>query len=114
MKLVLYKTFSAFLLIIVVLTGCAGARRVPKGNAGYRVQICFTESLQEAQHWHNRIEAEIRQKHYMVYTIFEAPYYKVRVGDFLLQDDAYLVQTWLRNALGYSDAWVVPSKVVIK
>ena len=85
-----------------------------KEIVGYRVQIYFTGSMQEAQRWHDRIESEIRHKNYAVYTVFETPYYKVRVGDFVEREDAYQVQTWLRNALGYSDAWVVPSKVMTR
>lgn len=108
------KHWLSLALIILLLAGCAGTKQVAKKNLGYRVQIYFTESMEAAQYWHNRIEAELQPKQYMVYTVFEAPYYKVRIGDFLQREDAYQVQTWLRNELGYSDAWVVPSQVVIK
>lgn len=110
------KSWFILALIILLLSGCAATKQVSKvhGDLGYRVQIFFTESMDEAQKRHDHVQAEVRSKDYAVYTVFEAPYYKVRVGDFLLKDDAYEAQTWLRNALGYSDAWVVPSKVVIK
>ncbi len=107
------KLWLSLALIILLSAGCAGTRQVAKRNIGYRVQVCFTESMEEAQYCHNRVEVDIKHKHYMVYTVYEAPYYKVRVGDFLQREDAYQLQTWLRNELGYSDAWVVRSRVVI-
>lgn len=101
------------ILTLLMLTCCAGTKPMSKGNMGYRVQICFTESLEEAKNWHHRVEAELKDKPYRVYTVYEAPYYKVRVGDFLQPEDAYQLRAWLINELGYSDAWVVPSEVVI-
>ena len=104
-------TWLSLALTILLLVDCTGTRQKAGSILGYRVQICFTESMEDAQRCRDRIKEDLSHTDIRVYTVFEAPYYKIRVGDFLQWDDAYQLQTWLRNELGYNDAWVVPSQV---
>ena len=75
---------------------------------GFRVQVNFTENVEQA----NKIrdEVSIILSNQPVYVVFETPYYKVRVGDFLSRPEAGLMQKTLVDK-GYRDAWIVPDKV---
>jgi len=76
---------------------------------GFRVQIAFSEDIDFA----NQLKAEVspRLPNQWVYVVYEAPYYKVRVGDFTTRPDANPVLKLLVD-LGYKDAWIVPDKVL--
>ena len=75
----------------------------PGVTQGYRVQIFLSDSLQEAV----RVMAEARKRfEEEVYLEYDAPYYKVRVGDCQTESGG---QKLLKAAhgLGYKDAWLV-------
>ena len=77
---------------------------VPPGvSKGYRVQIFLSDNLREAA----RMLAEARGKfEEEVYLEYDAPYYKVRVGDCETELEGQgLLKVALR--LGYRDAWLV-------
>ena len=70
---------------------------------GYRVQIFLSDDLREA----SRVMAEARERFEQeVYLEYDAPYYKVRVGDCATE---WTGEELLRVArrLGYPDAWLV-------
>lgn len=76
--------------------------------SGFRVQVSFTEDMEAA----NQVKSELSSilPAYQVYVVYEAPYYKVRIGDFLSRPDANItVRTLIEK--GYRDAWIVPDKV---
>lgn len=79
------------------------------GN-GYRIQIIQTSDPDIARDTQRdallRFDAE-------VYRIFDPPFYKVRVGDFVNWTDAENLQK-LAVQKGFSDAWVVRTKVNLK
>ncbi|MBD3287106.1 hypothetical protein GF359_10615 [candidate division WOR-3 bacterium] len=75
--------------------------------AGYRVQI-FASSTNDGA---NKVASEARFKFTeSVYVEYEAPYYKVRVGDYINKSDAEILKDKARN-LGYSDAWIAQTEV---
>ncbi|BFN36874.1 SPOR domain-containing protein [Fidelibacter multiformis] len=74
---------------------------------GYRVQIVSTQDVDQAENVADRAMEFFNQP---VYIIFESPYYKVRVGDFLSDLDAMDVERKARQN-GYPGAWIVPSDV---
>lgn len=76
---------------------------------GYRVQLISTQDLYQAETIAKRAEAFFNLP---VYVVFESPYYKVRVGDFLSDLDALGVERKARQN-GYPNAWIVPSEVYI-
>jgi len=75
---------------------------------GFRVQVNFTDNIEQA----NRIKTDLSGilSDQPVYVVFESPYYKVRVGDFLSRPEANLTLKALVDK-GYKDAWIVPDKV---
>ncbi|KPK95825.1 hypothetical protein AMJ80_03425 [bacterium SM23_31] len=75
---------------------------------GYRIQIFLTTNRQEAEEAHfNAIIAIIGEQ---VYRIFDPPFHKIRVGDFIKREDAELFKTQKLIKL-YPGAWVVLTKV---
>ena len=87
----------------------SGSARGVKEMAGFRVQIYSTN-----------LEAEVRaieQKALVefsggVYLIFDAPNYKVRVGDCINRSEAGELREKAIK-LGYHDAWVVQSRIIL-
>jgi hypothetical protein len=47
---------------------------------------------------------------YPVYVVFNAPYYKLLVGDFVKKNEADLALGKLKE-IGYTDAWVARSRI---
>jgi hypothetical protein len=74
---------------------------------GYRVQIFVSSNLESAQRIVAEAETIFPQE---VYLQYDAPYYKVRIGNCLTRREGDLLQ---ENAIrrGYRDAWVVRSLV---
>jgi len=74
---------------------------------GYRVQIFLSDDLRDA----SRVMAEARERFEQeVYLEYDAPYYKVRVGDCPTE---WSGEELLRVArrLGYPDAWLVRTMI---
>ncbi len=78
--------------------------------AGYRVQIYQTTDREEAREVYKEAILRFEQD---VYQVFDPPFYKVRVGDFVNWYDAEQVQQ-LAMKKGYRDAWIVRTKVNLK
>jgi hypothetical protein len=79
-----------------------GADR-PGVTQGYRVQIYLSDSLREA----SRVLAEAREKFEdEVYLEYDAPYYKVRVGDCHTESEGEELLK-IAQSLGYGEAWLV-------
>jgi hypothetical protein len=86
-----------------------GTTTTPTGATvpGYRVQI-FASSTNEGA---EKIASEARFKFTeRVYVEYDAPYYKVRVGDYKNRSDAEILKQKAIN-VGYSDAWIVQTEV---
>ncbi len=77
---------------------------------GYRVQIFQTPDYGEAKEAQKDAILRFEQG---VYWVFDPPFYKVRVGDFVNWFDAEQVQQ-LAIKKGYRDAWIVRTKVNLK
>ena len=74
---------------------------------GFRVQVFSTFEKAEAEKFAKRLRNKIEEK---VYIEFDPPYYKVRVGNFVNNEDAMALKKKLRY-LGYSDAMIVRSRI---
>ena len=74
---------------------------------GYRVQVFVSSNRENAQKIKVEAEEIFPER---VYVPYDAPYYKVRVGDCLTRREAELL---LEKAVrhGYRDAWVVRTLV---
>lgn len=76
--------------------------------SGFRVQVTFTDNIDQANIVKDQVVPLVGDQN--VYVVYEAPYYKVRVGDFLSRPDANGTLNILFQ-YGYKDSWIVPDKV---
>jgi hypothetical protein len=74
---------------------------------GFRIQLMATTNLNQATEIKKNAMVKLQGK---IYLAFEAPQYKIRVGDFLSRDEA---KSALADIVkyGYLDAWIVPCQV---
>ncbi len=79
---------------------------------GFRVQLVATKSIETASLTEQEATDIFAAKNQKVYLIFDAPQYKVRVGDFLNRNDAEEMRD-LAKDYGYRDAFIVLGKVNI-
>ena len=76
-------------------------------SEGYRVQVLATRYFERADSLAIIMKNTIRDS---VYVDFEAPNYKVRVGDFIDRDSAESLQQDLVQ-MGYNSAWILRSRI---
>ncbi len=77
---------------------------------GFRVQIFAGRNVEAATMTKTKALADFELYNQKVYFIFEAPFYKIRVGDFTDRTKAEKARELARK-LGYREAFVVKSKV---
>ena len=87
-----------------IITSEEGSNTVP----GFRVQLMSTQNLSEAMD--ARARADSLLSDYDVYIIYDAPYYKIRAGDFRARYDASQAAGYIASH-GFPDAWSVPDNV---
>ena len=75
---------------------------------GYRVQIFATSSYDDATNMKETVEAQFPDEWF--YLVYDAPTYKLRVGNFIERYQADRFAKTLAEK-GYKDAWVVLEKV---
>lgn len=75
---------------------------------GFRVQIYSTADVDEAMQKKDYYQASLDSM--KIYLVYDAPYYKIRVGDFNSKDQANAIKSLLRER-GMNEAWVVPDQV---
>ena len=76
-------------------------------SEGYRVQVLATRYIDRADSLAAIMKNTISDS---VYVDFEAPNYKVRVGDFIDRDSAESLQEDLIQ-MGYNSAWVLRTRI---
>ncbi len=76
---------------------------------GFRVQVLFTPEIDQANHTRDELLNLLPDE--WCYIVYDAPYYKVRVGDFIERVEANQMVKKLIS-LGYKDAWIVPDKII--
>ena len=76
-------------------------------SEGYRVQVLATRYIERADSLALIMKNTINDS---VYVDFEAPNYKVRVGDFIDRDSAQSLQQVLVQ-MGYNSAWVLRTRI---
>jgi len=79
---------------------------------GYRVQLMATRSIETATMAQQRAVDMFSNLEYKVYLIFEAPLYRIRLGDAVDRRDAELIRDSAKER-GYDEAFIVRSKVVV-
>ena len=74
---------------------------------GFRVQIFATQDRNKADQLQEELALKFDEK---IYVIFEAPNYKLRIGDFLDRDDAEILRMRLVS-LDFSSSWIVRTRI---
>lgn len=80
----------------------------PETVQGFRIQVFSSNNYDDAMTLRNTLNVELPAQ--WVYMVYDAPTYKVRVGDYTNRADANLaVDGFIEK--GYKGAWVVPDRV---
>ena len=74
---------------------------------GFRVQIFATQDRNKADQLQEELALKFDEK---IYIIFEAPNYKLRIGDFLDRDDAEILRMRLVSS-DYPSSWIVRTRI---
>ena len=77
---------------------------------GYRIQIVQTTDPEEAK---EVMRDAILKFDHEVYRIFDAPHYKVRIGNFVNWNDAEKVQE-IAIKKGFRESWVIRTKIDLR
>ena len=76
-------------------------------SEGYRVQVLATRYFERAESLAVIMKNTVSDS---VYVDFEAPNYKVRIGDFIDRDSAESLQQELVQ-MGYNSAWILRARI---
>jgi hypothetical protein len=81
----------------------------PETLQGFRVQLLATNVYDEALSVRN--DLIMRFPDLWIYTVYEVPAYKIRIGDFTSRAEATVVLNKFREE-GFRTAWIVPDRIV--
>jgi len=74
---------------------------------GFRVQIFATQDRNKADQLQEELALKFDEK---IYVIFEAPNYKLRIGNFLDRDDAEILRMRLVSS-DFPSSWIVRTRI---
>ena len=74
---------------------------------GYRVQILATKQLAKAEKLQKDLSSFLS---YKIYIVFEAPNYKVRVGNFIDRNKAEIFRQYIIKE-GYQSSWIIRTRI---
>jgi len=74
---------------------------------GYRVQVFATQDRNKADQLQKELMLKFNEN---IYIIFEAPNYKLRVGDFLDRDDAEALRLKLLSS-EFPSSWIIRTRI---
>jgi len=74
---------------------------------GFRVQIFATQDRNKADQLQEELALKFDEK---IYIIFEAPNYKLRIGNFLDRDDAEILRMRLVSS-DFPSSWIVRTRI---
>ena len=81
----------------------------PETLQGFRIQLLATNNFDEANTTRNSLSAQYPEL--WLYLVFEAPTYKIRVGDFVNRAETKTLLEQFQQQ-GFRSAWVVPDKII--
>ena len=87
--------------------------RVQKETSGFRVQILATKNIETASLFEQEASERFEQLGHRTYLVFEAPLYKIRLGDCKDRSEA---ETLRDTAVeyGYRESFIVKCKVQVE
>ena len=74
---------------------------------GFRVQVFATQDRRKADILQKELALKFKEN---IYIIFEAPNYKLRIGDFLDRDKAEILRRELASS-NYPSSWILRTKI---
>ena len=74
---------------------------------GFRVQVFATQDRAKADKLQKELALKFKEN---IYIIFEAPNYKLRIGDFLDRDEAEILRRELAGS-NYPSSWIIRTKI---
>jgi hypothetical protein len=78
-------------------------------SEGFRIQCFASSQIERIRSEQKLLESKVK---YPIYIVFNTPYYKLLIGDFIKRSDADNALIKLKE-LGYPDSWVTRSKINI-
>jgi hypothetical protein len=81
----------------------------PETLQGFRIQLLATNNFDDANTTRNVLTASFPDL--WIYLVFEAPTYKIRVGDFVNRAEAKPLLDIFQGQ-GYRKAWIVPDRII--
>ncbi len=81
----------------------------PETLQGFRVQLFSTAVYDDASAFRNSLSAAFPDA--WIYMVYEAPSFKIRIGDFTNRSDATLFVAELSKK-GFRDGWIVQDKII--
>jgi len=75
---------------------------------GFRVQVLASKSMIKTDSLSHILNSLLDDS---VYVVYETPNYKVRVGDYVIREDADKMRQNLQN-LGYRSAWIIRTRIM--
>ena len=74
---------------------------------GFRVQVLASNSMTKADSLSIILNSTVEDS---VYVVYETPNYKVRIGDYVVREDADKMRQNLHK-MGYRSAWVIRTRI---
>ena len=76
-------------------------------NEGFRVQLLATKEASKAEQLQKKLLNNLNQN---IYIVYEAPNYKVRIGDFIDRRKAENLRKEMIKE-GYTSAWIIRTRI---
>jgi len=80
---------------------------------GYRIQVYASRSIEGATVAQQKAKDEFEPMNHKVYMIFETPFYRIRIGDFVDKISAEEVVETVKS-MGYDQAFLVSGKIILR
>jgi len=80
---------------------------------GYRIQIYASSSIEGATVAQQKAKDEFETLGHKIYMIFEAPFYRIRIGDFADRISAEDVMETVKS-MGYDQSFLVSGKIILR
>lgn len=82
-----------------------------QSRSGFRIQIFSLQDKAAAERARQDVQNRLEDLKLRVYIEIEAPYYKIRVGDYAAKVDADAALRILKTRKGFKDAWIVRTTI---
>jgi hypothetical protein len=89
------------------ILGDGSGKGLGAATEGFRIQCFASSQIERIRSEQKELETKIK---FPIYIVFNAPYYKLLVGDFFKRADADGALAKLKE-IGYGDAWVARSRI---